>query len=445
MAEQKRVVIVGGGVAGISAAVHAIQNGVKPILLERSPGLGGRARSLFANDVNAYIDNGQHALSGSYAETRRLLSIIGSEEKIDFQQRLSIQFQLNARHSIRFQSWPLPPPLHFLLPLLLNAPLTAIDRRFLKCFGWRYLRTTGEDLRRFTVREWLNAAGDAPFLEKFLWEPITLATLNTPLEKASAFLLYQVLKNAFLGTAKNCGLGLPNEMLGDLFAGPAEKYMKKHGGEIRTNASVTRIILENKRIVALEMRNGERIETPMLIMAIPPHALAKLLDASPEIREKLPYNFHKFEYSPIITANIWCKNPISAHFPTALVDSPVQWVFSLPTKAQKPGLHGYALVISAAFKEVDFTAEQILQLIDSELYHYFLKNLFNDLQVAHYKIVKEKRATFLQTPQSLHLRATAKTPIPNFFLAGDWTDTDLPATIESAALSGRLAAEHLIA
>ena len=428
----------------MSSAVHAIQNGWKPILLERTPNLGGRTRSLFAKDVVSFIDNGQHVLSGSYIETRGLLTIIGSHADVDFQKRLSIQFQMNARHNVRFQSWKLPPPLHFLLPLLIKMPLTSIDRRFLKRFGWLYLRTKSEDLRRLTVREWLDAAGHAPLLEKILWEPITLATLNTPLEKASAYLLYQVLKNAFIGTSVNCGLGLPKKMLGHLFAEPAEKYIKQHGGEIRANAIVKRLIIENKRIIALEMRNGERIETPELIMAIPPHALANLLDDSPGLSENLSQNFHQFEYSPIITANIWCKNALSGQLPIALVDSPVQWIFSLPAKAQKPGLHGYALVISAAFNEVNFSSERILQLIDSELYHYFLKNLFDDLQMKCHKIVKEKTATFLQTPQSLHLRATAKTSISNLFLAGDWTDTDLPATIESAALSGRLAIEQLI-
>ncbi len=441
--DRKTVIIIGGGVAGISAAVHAIRKGWQPLLIEATPTPGGRVRSLFAKDVQSYIDNGQHVLSASYAETIGLLDILGSRQKVHFQERLFIHFQIDGRHRMAFRSWPLPPPLHFLLPLLLRAPLAYPDRQFLKRFGWQFWRTRAADLRNLTVREWLDEVGESPLLEKLLWQPLTLATLNTPLEAASAELLYTVLQQGFLGTSRNCGLGLPTDMLATLFAQPGERFIRENGGDLRCNTIAKRLIIEGNRVVALETHRGEQIDTPALILAIPPHSLARLLDASPGLDQWLPVSCRDFEYSPIITINIWCREPIPTLFPVALVDSPIQWIFSLPPPAQAAALHGYALVISAAFAEVNQSAAALLQLAERELRHYFRRDLPRGFQLVRSKIVKEKTATFLQTPAAQRLRPAPQTRLSNLFLAGDWIDTGLPATIESAARSGRLAAELL--
>ncbi|MCB0259905.1 MAG: FAD-dependent oxidoreductase, partial [Calditrichaeota bacterium] len=202
-----KVVIIGGGLAGISAAVAALAQGRQPLLLERTAGLGGRARSLFARDVDSMIDNGQHVLAASYHETRRLLRRLGQENAIHFQQPLSIHFRFNQRRNFPFRAWRLPAPLHFLLPLLFGAPLSRSDRRYLFRWGRRFRQTVPEQLKPLTVRQWLDEAGQSPLLEQLLWEPLTLATLNTPLRQASAFLLYQVLQKAFLSSAATSGLG----------------------------------------------------------------------------------------------------------------------------------------------------------------------------------------------------------------------------------------------
>jgi squalene-associated FAD-dependent desaturase len=440
---RKEIIIIGGGVAGIAAAVAALEKGWKPVLLERTGQLGGRVRSLYAKDAGSFIDNGQHVLSASYAETRWLLSHIGSLDKVDFQKRLSVDFRLHRKRNFYFRSWPLPAPLHFLLPLLSRSPLAKTDRKFL----YRWARITRQlsagELKRITVREWLDLAGKAPFLEQLLWEPLTLATLNTPLKQASAFLLHRVLEEAFLGTSRNSGLGIPRAMLSDIFAAPAEKYIRDNGGEIQTLTAVKKLLSRGDRITEIETAKGERIKTPALILAIPPHALVHLMADSPGLAEYFPHDFSRFRYAPIITINLWFKKPLPGQFPMALVDSPLQWIFKLPQTVAGEEKHGYTVVISAAFEMVEKSQQEILQIVEREFRYFFAESIFQNLQLLSAKIVKEKSATILQTPQSLKWRPSPRTAISNLFLAGDWIDTGLPATIESAVLSGKMSVTEL--
>lgn len=440
--QSPEVIIAGGGVAGISAAIAALERGLKPLLLERTAQLGGRARSLYARDAGNPIDTGQHVLSAAYMETCQFLQKIGSLDKIDFQKRLRVDFRLHFRRNFRFRAWPLPAPLHFLLPLLLNSPLGKTDREFLFRQAWRTRQFSPAQLKKMTVREWLDAAGKAPFLEKLLWEPLTLATLNAPIEQASAFLLHQVLEKAFLGTSRRSGLGIPKTLLGDIFVAPAEEYIRKHGGEIRAGSTVKKVLIEDGRAAGVETRGGEILPTPYLILALPPHALTRLIGDSPGLASAFRQDFSQFCYSPIITANLWLKNPLPGDFPMALVDSPAQWIFRLPDTSGKSESFGYAVVISAAFELAERSSAEILELLRREFRHFFGKDIFQDLHLLAGKVVKEKSATILQTPGTLKLRPPCRTNLPNLFLAGDWIDTGLPATIESAVVSGKMAVEE---
>ncbi len=225
-----RVLIVGGGVAGISAAVAAIRKGLQPVLVEKNRTLGGRARSLYARDIRRTIDNGQHALSYNYQHTRWLLATLNSLERIHFQKRLEIRFYLSHHRRIHFRVWNLPVPFHLLLPLFLLLPLTPADRKFLVRWGWMNRNLSEYQLKSMTAREWLYQAGDAPVLEQVFWTPLTLAALNTPIENASALLLYRALRQGFLSGAARSGLGLPTDMLGEIFANPAAQFIRSRGG-----------------------------------------------------------------------------------------------------------------------------------------------------------------------------------------------------------------------
>lgn len=441
------IAILGGGLAGLSAALELADGdaGAPLCLIEAAAGLGGRARSLTARDIDRPIDNGQHALSANYRHTRRMLERLGTANLLTFQKRLDVTYLLGMGRRFRFRAWPVPAPFHFALALLWSAPLSRRDRAWLRRFGLAFYRSDPESLKFRTVREWLRESGEAPLLDALLWEPLTLATLNTPPERACAFLLYQVLKEAFLASPGGSALGIPEAMLGELFADPARRILNDRGVEIRTGTPVRELALDDSgtRIAALRLRDGAMLPVSAVIAALPPHALQRLVAATPAINTVLDIPWERFTSSPIVTLYFWLEASLPVRTPATLVDSPVQWIFRLPQRHQRPGETGYSAVVSAAEREAALDDAALRNLLIAELQARVSRQI-RDADLRAFKAVREKRATFLQTPEAERARPTAPTAIANLFLAGDWTDTGLPATIEGAVLSGVRAAEALL-
>ena len=252
-------------------------------------------------------------------------------------------------------------------------------------------------------------------------------------------MLHRVLKLAFLGSSKNSGLGIPTASLSEIFATPAIQFVEQNGGKIITGQSVVKITPRENGHFQIYTNRDDAYQARRLIIALPPHALSKILANSAELANRLSLNLEKFAYSPIITIYFWLKNALAAHSPIALIDSPVQWLFHLPAPSNNSGLHGYSAVISAAHSYAHLPDEEILNILAAELRHYFLVDIAESQLLHSYKIIREKRATFLQTPESLRYRPTTATALNNLYLAGDWIDTGLPATIESAVLSAKTA------
>ena len=181
-------------------------------------------------------------------------------------------------------------------------------------------------------------------------------------------------------------------------------------------------------------------EVPWVISAVPPHALSTIISNSglPEL-SLLQKNLGSFDYHPIITINIFCQKPLIFDFPLLLISSPIHWIFPHPRSATS-----YAVVISAAEQWVDSGHQEIIEMVVKEFKYYLGIDLQKDNQLLAYKIVKEKRATIAQTPPSLAWRPATRTALRHFYLAGDWTATGLPATIEGAVLSGKKAVEVIV-
>lgn len=439
----QEVIIVGGGVAGISAAIEALDKGWRPIIFEKASKLGGRVTSLYARDAKKKIDIGQHVLSNSNKETKRLLSKIGSLEKVRFQRRLKINFKLDSASDLLFKSWPLPAPAHFFLPLILSPAISSNDKKVI--FKWivNFKKLSGKKLRKLTVSEWLAKIGDSSFLRKLIWEPLTIAILNTPIDQASAYLLYRVLNKAFLSSYFNSGLGLPVDYLDQIFGNPAHGYIARNGGSVYLRSEVKQLIPSGNTIQAIQTNKKKIFETPCLILAIPPSGLLRFADLF-STNGELSSNLKRFEFAPIITINLWFKTSINTELPTAFINSPIQWLFRLPDSDHKQGLYGYTVVMSAAIREARLDQQELIQLVEKEFEHFFGKNIHRDLELEKFKIIKEKRATIFQTPQSLELRSKIGTRYSNVHLAGDWINTELPATIESAVVSGKKAVNNLI-
>ncbi|HQU71490.1 MAG TPA: FAD-dependent oxidoreductase, partial [Calditrichia bacterium] len=358
----KRVVILGGGVAGISAAVQAVQRGWQPVVLERTPHLGGRARSFFDKSLGCILDNGQHALSASYNETLSLLKTLNATDLIRWQRGLDILYRFEGQRTFRMKSMPLPAPLHFLLPLLLKAPLTRPDRRFLWHFGKKLPFSRGEDLRDLTVSQWLAQAGNAPFLQNLLWEPLTLATLNTPLHQASAELLFTVLQQAFLSAHSRSGLGIPAAGLSGLFGDPATAFLAEKNAIIRLSTAAKALIGDSGQVKGIKTRSGEEIFGDAVISTLPHHALAAVLGESP-VAGAVSLNLDQLRDSPILTIYLKLSAPLPGPFPAALVASPLQWLFE--SSGETANL--YAGVISDAREFLGQSRESILNMVVREI------------------------------------------------------------------------------
>ena len=436
----KKVIIVGGGLGGLASAVYAQKAGWQTHLFEASPHLGGRARSFPATDIGEYIDNGQHVLSNAYQETRELLDIIGVTDAIEYQTRLSLQYRFSSTDSVHFQAHRLPSPLHLFFPLLTQLGISWKDLLFSIRWGLRQLFLNTDALRQMTVRDWLSGIDTSGRLYQALWEPMTLATINTPAEKASAYLLYTVMEKAFLKGASASGLGIARRWLGDIFGQSLEKFLLNNGGVIHRNQPIRRIFLSDQhQFDGVVAKNGEPYIADRLILAIPAFAVDKI---GLESGFKICREADQFEYESIITVYFWTQKPLPGPFPISLVQSPLQWLFPLPEQSTEDKF-GYSIVISSANSLLGKPQDEMLKMIDKEFSRLFGESLQEGYGLIKSKIIKEKRATFSQTPQAERIRPDSQSDIDGILLAGDWTNTGLPATIEGAILSGRRAAAIL--
>ncbi len=200
-----------------------------------------------------------------------------------------------------------------------------------------------------------------------------------------------------------------------------------------------RLLFDGQQLSHCETASGETFSGAAFISAVPPQALSGVLQQSGEQAASLLPRLEQFQYAPIITIYFRTRKALPASTPLAFINSPLQWMFELPD----PGGHLYSLVISAAVKEATLPRERLHALVCDELRRFWGSRCLEDYGVGDIKIIKEKRATILQTPAAQRLRPPTRTAATNFFLAGDWIDTDLPATIESAVESARRAAACL--
>lgn len=441
------VVIIGAGVAGLTAAVHLAKRGARTLVLEAKAALGGRATAFTDPQTGERVDNGQHVLLGCYRETFALLETLGTMGRVRLQASLDVAFVDLAGQRSRLRCPPLPAPLNLIAGIFDWEALQWRDRiAALRMIGpirtaQRQARGDARTLAASpgeTVEGWLIHNGQTTSLREMLWEPLALAALNQSIREAAAPPFARVLGDMCGGGPRDAALGLPQCPLDELYAKPAQEYIQLRGGEIRT-LSPARVVCDGHRLSHVESK-GDQIHAGAIICAVPWFALTELFGGgSPVSLKPLLQAAERTAASPIASVNIWLDRRLLDSPFLGLPGRAFQWVFDKGQMFDESFSH-LTMVASGA--------EPLMALSNDALAAIALQELRDALpeirgaRVLRRSVVRERRATFSLAPGQPP-RPGCRTPVDRLFLAGDWIETGLPATIESAAVSGTRAAEAI--
>ena len=424
---QKKVIVIGGGFAGLTAAAYLANKNYKVTLIEASPKLGGRAYSFLDKGTNSILDNGQHIMMGCYYETLKFLSLVQAKDNFYFQKRLEVNFVKEGFRVFPLKGFPFVYPINLLIGLLRFNAISFSDRiRLLKFFFKLPFLSSGR-FSGINIKEWLEKENQSENIQNAFWKILAVGALNTSLEKASAKIFIDILKQIFLKGNTAATIVLPKYGLSESYCKNSEKFILDNGGVINLSESVDGISVIGDEVTGITTSQKTYSDFDFVISSIPAFALARI------IGEESSSNIPDFKYSSILNIHLWLsKNTVPDGF-FGLINSPLHWVFDKGTHLN--------IVISDADEFVHKSEEDLMNIVKNEMKKFFL--LEAEL-IAGYKIIKEKRATFIPSDAIINKRPPQKTKIKNLILAGDWVDTGLPSTIESAAKSGRVAADLII-
>ncbi len=424
MAAAPTVAIVGGGYAGMAAAVELTARDIPVTVFEAAPVLGGRARRVTVNDTA--LDNGLHILIGAYSETLRLIEQVAPRRKHFM--RLPLNLQVHQRFHLSAPK--LPAPLHVAWALLTAKGLTPADKRAAARF------MTAMKARRYhleedcTVAALLDSHTQPVVLIEHLWAPLCIAALNTPLQRASAQVFLNVLRDSLGAGRAASDLLLARMDLTALLPKPAADFVRARGGRVEAGAAVEGVTQDGEGFVVKVQGSARRFDR--VICAVAPHRASGLLQGISAL-EPARQQIDALQYEPI--HSVWLQFDGPVRLPSPMIgfaDSPAQWLFDREAICGQRGLIG--AVISVSEEHVGEAQDALAQRVVADIDKHF--GPLPPLQWQ--RVIAEKRATFSCTP-GLARPATA-TDCPGFYLAGDYVAGDYPATIEGAVRSGVAAA-----
>jgi len=447
------IVVVGGGWAGLSCATALAERGRPVTLLEERRHLGGRACSFPDAFTGDEVDNGQHLFLSCFTEALRFLRRIGTAGGIRFQPRLEISLAEPSGRRSTFRCPPLPSPLHLLGGVLGHRGLNAADKLHLVT-AWRGMRAEIETWAAGdgggergaqedkTVEAWLDAHGQTSGSRRGLWHPLAMATLNEEPSRASSRLFAAVLRRGLLGGPAGSQLGLSQVPLSKLVDPASRRYLEERGCRVIQKASVLKLVADRGEVRSVRLRDGSEIRASAVVSAVPQHALPRILPDQVPADDPFFSGSRGLASSPILSVHLWFDRPVLTSPFLGLLDSPIHWVFDAGREGNRAtALRRVTLVTSAARDLMDRPGGEILDLALGELRRYL--PAARSARLIHSRVIKERTATFMAQAGACPLRPGHATPLPNLFLSGDWTDTGLPGTLESAALSGHRCADLL--
>jgi zeta-carotene desaturase len=436
------VLVIGGGFAGLAAGVALAEAGKRVCLLEQKPHLGGRARSFRDPATGSVVDNGQHLFMGCYHATIKFLETLGTTDRLHFQPRLAVTFLERDGRLSRLDCPEWPAPWHLLLGVLRSGSFSFAQKLEMLRLGTELKRgatacSAGADE---SVHAWLGRRGQSAGLQRDFWDLLCIAAMNEDPRVASARLFERVLRLALFSSPADSRLGIARVGLSDCYTAAATTHIEARGGKVRTGCGVKQLLLAEGVCRGVDL-GEERIEGLPVISAVPWREFATLLPGDLLRAEPFFAAATALRPAPIISINLWFDAPVTDLEFAGLRGTTVQWLFNR-SRILSSRDHYISLVLSGAHEHVGRSKDELLAMALGELGD--MLPAVRKARLLHSLVIKERFATFSPRPEAEVLRPPARTPVQGLFLAGDWTATGLPATIEGAVQSGYAAAQEYL-
>lgn len=430
------VVIVGGGWAGLAAAVELAGHGTPTLVLESARQLGGRARAV---RFGAYhVDNGQHMLLGACHSVLTVLRTLGvSEASVFRRQPLNLSLRGATGEEIRFRTHRLPAPLHLAAGLLLTEGI-SFNSRIAALRLLRDMRKRGFTINPdIALKDYLAIRKQGPEALRALWQPLCLAALNTPVATASTKLFLRVIRDIFFAGRRDSDLLLPILDLSACLPRPATDYIEQRGGSVRLGVRVSGIAIKDGAVSGVLVQD-ELIPAKHVIVATPPAACVSLLREHAALAN-IATRVASLTSQPICTLYLRYPEHITLERDfVGLLDSSVQWLFDRGRLTGDKGL--ISAVIGGASPYMRLSAEALTDTVAAEIARYFPTWPAPSLT----KLIRERQATVAAVTDVDRLRPAHATPVKGLWLAGDYTATGYPSTLEGAVKSGLICARWIL-
>jgi squalene-associated FAD-dependent desaturase len=454
------VLVIGGGLAGMSSAVALAEAGCRVRLLEKRPHLGGRATSYTLPD-GSEVDNCQHVTLGCCTNLSDFYRRVGAGGKIRFYDRLYFVDAVGRRSTMKASSFP--PPLHMAPSFLFFDALTLADKRGIAKALLAIARAGGNPPRAdgLSMLDWLRRMKQTPGAMERFWRVVLVSALNEELSRTDARYGIEVFWKAFLASRAGYRVGIPSVPLADLYEGCRQAVVNR-GGEVRLRCGVREIHVEADRFAGVILEDGSEVVADACIVAVPHDAALTLLPKRMGEPGGCLEGLLHLKTSPITSVHFWFESETMVEPFLTLLDHTTQWIFNKTmlyaadatdhaeprlTKERNRGDHSggqyLQLVISASYDLVQRSRQEIIDLCRRELAD--ILPATRDAKLRKATVIKEVNATFSPEPGVDRWRPGQNVGMRNLFLAGDWTRTGWPATMEGAVRSGYLAGESLLA
>lgn len=437
-----RIIIVGGGLAGLASAVALTSRGLKCLVLESRPRLGGRASSFHDPTSDSDVDNCQHVSLGCCTNFRHFCQTTGLSDCFRIEKTLF--FIGPSGHVNKFNAGAMPAPLHLAGAFARLDYLSWRDKLAL-ARGLRALaRGVRSDERQLPFSEWLTRHHQTPAAITRFWHVVLVSALSESLDRIDVEHARKVFVDTFLANRDGWLVEIPSVPLEELYGGRLTEWLTSRGCEIRLQATAETLEIHNERVTGVRLSTGEVVGGDEFVVAMPFFRVRSVLPQS-LLTDPALAGIERLEAAPISSVHLWFDKSITELPHAVLVDRLCQWMFNRTALSKSSGptdSHYYQIVISASRELSGQSRESIRDQVISELTSVWPATA--QARLLHWRLVTEHRAVFSPLPGVDALRPQQQSPVTNLQLAGDWTQTGWPATMEGAVRSGYLAAANVL-